>query len=87
MLEGLPVTPDITVAVKRFRYNTKVFILPPWQDIYGTDAERKQSFPVAEATYRAMAAAYTLCGYNLVTVPTGKVTERTVFILGKAEAQ
>ncbi|WP_292009487.1 AAA family ATPase [Chryseobacterium sp.] len=28
-------------CVENFRYNTDVFILPPWKEIYKTDTERK----------------------------------------------
>lgn len=31
-------------AAKKFQYNRKVFMLPPWKEIYKEDAQRKHSF-------------------------------------------
>ena len=37
----------------------RVFIAPPWRDIFAQDAERRQDFAEAERTYQAMAETYT----------------------------
>src|SRR3546814_6104687 len=42
---------------------------PPWREIFAADAERKQDFAEAHATYQAMVAVYSGLGYELVTLP------------------
>ncbi|SHL14397.1 Predicted ATPase [Chitinophaga jiangningensis] len=68
-------------AVAEFRYNTDVFILPPWKDIYQQDTERKQDFETAVATYRQMVETYTANGYTLIEVPHDVPTARATFVL------
>jgi len=70
-------------AVRRYRYNPTVFILPPWQEIYETDSERKQDFREAVDTYNVMRRIYKESGYNPVDVPCLPVSERADFVLGR----
>lgn len=58
-LLGLPVPKHVKNAADAFRYNRRVFILPPWPDIFRRDSERKQSFEEAVRTCDAMIAATT----------------------------
>ncbi|MEN3931493.1 AAA family ATPase [Microvirga sp. W0021] len=80
-LEGLSVSQDMQSAAQNHRYNQLVFILPPWQEIYENDAERKQNFEIAEATYKAMLSVYTRYGYRLLEIPRRPIEERVRFIL------
>ncbi|NIG54757.1 AAA family ATPase [Chitinophaga sp. Cy-1792] len=68
-------------AAANYRYNTDVFILPPWELIYENDAERKQDFQLAIATYEQMKKTYSSLGYNLIEVPKDVVAARATFIL------
>jgi predicted ATPase len=77
---GLPVPAHVERAARRFRYNERVFIAPPWPKIFGQDAERKQSMEEAEATYHAMTGAYSALGYELVPLPLASVAERVRFV-------
>lgn len=70
-------------CVENFRYNTTVFILPPWEDIYNTDSERKQDFKLAITTYKMMKNIYEKHGYKLVEVPRMSIPERVNFILNE----
>lgn len=79
-LEGLPVPEHVRKAADVFRYNRKVFIAPPWPEIYTQDSERRQSLEEASRTYDAMVAAYTECGYGLVELPRATVAERLRFV-------
>ncbi len=72
-------------SVENFRYNTKVFILPPWKDIYKTDSERKQDFDLAATTYDMMKKIYKKYGYELVDIPCMSIAERITFILDRIE--
>lgn len=81
-LEGLPVPAHLDTAARTFRYRHRVFIAPPWPEIYRQDDERRQSYAEAERTYEAMVAAYTDYGYELVHLPFAPVTERARFVTG-----
>nr|WP_267313954.1 AAA family ATPase [Legionella antarctica] len=54
---------SVSQAVHKYRYNPKVFIFPPWLEIYSHDTERKQDFQEAIETYQAIKEAYLICGY------------------------
>ena len=59
----------------------RVFIAPPWREIFAPDAERKQDFAEAERTYQSMAETYGRLGYELVALPCVGVAERLRFVL------
>jgi predicted ATPase len=79
-LMGLPVTDRISIAAERYRYNSHVFLFPPWRDIYVQDAERHQDFAEAERTHRVMVTAYKSLGYTLIEVPRATIADRAEFI-------
>ena len=80
---GLPVPPHIKRAASIFRYNRQVFIAPPWTEIFAQDAERRQSFDEAQATYTAMVHVYSELGYELTHLPKSSVEDRVRFILAR----
>jgi predicted ATPase len=41
-LVGLLLEDEILEACRKYRYSERVFLAPPWKDIYATDTERKQ---------------------------------------------
>ncbi|WP_213989848.1 AAA family ATPase [Sodalis sp. dw_96] len=79
----IPVPAHIINAVMRFRYSAKVFIAPPWPEIFVQDAERKQTFNEAVLTYDSMCQAYTKYSYDLVEIPRVPVADRAEFILSE----
>lgn len=79
-LVGLPVPPHFESAAQKFRYNSRVFILPHWPEIFTQDSERKQDEDEARRTHAAMVESYTDCGYDLVEVPRAPVEERLAFV-------
>src|SRR3546814_1649502 len=60
---------------------------PPWREIFAADAERKQDFAEAQATYQAMVAVYSGLGYELVTLPLASVAERVRFVRAAIERE
>lgn len=80
-MEQIPVSDEIKEMVRQYPYNKNVFILPPWQEIYETDNERKQSWEEAECTFKKMKETYLEFGYNVIEVPKASVKERTEFII------
>ncbi|WP_420346791.1 AAA family ATPase [Pelagibius sp.] len=85
-LEGLPVPAHILKAAQGQRYAQRVFLFPPWPEIFTGDSERKQTAEVAAATCRAMAATYSELGYDLIEVPRAGVAERARFIMAACRA-
>lgn len=80
-LSGLPVPAHIERAAHTHRYNRRVFILPPWREIFRQDSERKQDFAEAVRTYETMIKTYGDYGHELAEVPRASVEERVRFIL------
>ena len=76
-----PILPELRHTVQAFRYNTQVFILPPWSEIYKTDSERRQSYQEAIETYDIMFATYQQLGYTPIIVPKGTPEERAEFVV------
>jgi len=79
-LSGLSIPAHLERAAQMLRYNRRVFIAPPWREIFQMDAERKQSFEEAQATYEAMVETYSGLGYNLIPLPVDSVQERVRFV-------
>jgi len=76
---GLP-DQDVEAAIEAHRYQPKVFILPPWPDIYQTDAERTLDFDGAAAFGDLTRQAYRRSGYAMIDVPKASVAARVAFI-------
>lgn len=60
---------------------TKIFILPPWKDIYESDNERYENYEQSEIIYTHLVETYQNFGYELVEVPRDTVEKRVAFIL------
>jgi predicted ATPase len=68
-------------AAELFRYNPIVFVAPPWEEIYCTDAERKQTFKEALDVWRRVTTCYERCGYTPLELPKVSPDSRADFIL------
>ena len=60
---------------------TKIFILPPWEEIYESDDARYENFEQAKLIYTHLVETYQKYGYNLIEVPKGTVEYRINYIL------
>ena len=78
---SLPEVREILSACEQFRYNRRVFMLPPWPEVYRTDTERKQTFQEAVQVYQEMVRVYEHCGYAISEVPRARVELRAAFVL------
>jgi predicted ATPase len=58
----------------------KVFITPPWREIYKVDQERWETFEHVEEVHSDLMAAYRHFGYEPIEIPFGSVEERISFI-------
>jgi predicted ATPase len=80
---GLPIPEHLAAAVERFRYHEKVFMMPPWPEIFSNDDERKHSFEDALASYEAQLRTYERFGYQIIFVPKLDVSARADFVLSQ----
>lgn len=78
---GLSVPPHMARAAHIFRYHRRVFVAPPWPEIFSQDSERKQSFDEARSTHAAMIETYSALGYELISLPLDSVEKRVQFVL------
>jgi predicted ATPase len=62
---------------------SKIFILPPWEEIYISDSERYESFEQAQTIHEHLIKTYKSYGYNLIEVPKDSVDNRILYILDK----
>lgn len=83
---GLPVPDYLREAARRFRCHRRVFLAPPWQEIFHNDVERRHSFGHAAASYGPLRAAYEGLGYRIVDLPKASVASRADFVEGLIES-
>jgi predicted ATPase len=72
---------ELRALLSQYRYDRRVFVLPPWEAIYTTDSERDQTFAEALHVHDTVSRWYRLCGYETIEVPTGTVAERCTYVL------
>jgi predicted ATPase len=68
-------------AAKKYRYAHKVFVAPPWPELFRKDDQRRHTLEDALKEYPLTLDAYRECGYELVGLPKLPVAERVEFIL------
>ncbi len=65
------------------RYHDVVFLVPPWLEIYRTDAERRHDLAASVAEYDRLLKAYRELGYETVVLPKVTVEERVDLVLDR----
>lgn len=78
---GEPALAAVGVAGAAYRYNSQVFLTPPWPEIYRMDAARRHDLDTAVAEYERLLRAYEGLGYAPVILPRADVEVRADFIL------
>lgn len=68
------------------RYHRRVFLTPPWPEIYVNDPERRHGIDAAIAEYVRLLQAYPSLGYEPLLVPKAGVAERADFVLSALAA-
>jgi predicted ATPase len=69
------------------RYHERVFLTPPWPEIYENDPERKHGFEDAVAEYERIAMLLPKLGYDVVILPKVPVSERADFLLASLKIE
>lgn len=74
--------PAVADLVQANRYHQRIFLAPPWPEIYVKDSERRHGFDLAVAEYERLLEVYPSLGYELAILPKLSVAERADFVLG-----
>lgn len=82
-LEQTAGRPAIEVLAPFKRYHARVFLAPPWPEIFATDPERRHSLGEAISEYERLVAALSTLGYEIILLPKVSVAERTDFVLAE----
>ena len=85
-LEHMTGQPALTALGQANRYHRRVFLAPPWPEIYETDPERRHGLSTALAEYSRLIETYPSLGYEVLILPKVEVSERADFILNTLEA-
>ena len=80
-LLGRPVPPSLAAAAVRFHCHRRIFLVPPWPEIFANDTERRHSFADAEQDYAGLLRAYVRHGYDPVILPKAAVATRADVML------
>ena len=78
-LTGEPLVQSLGLV---YRYNKRVFLAPPWPEIYESDQERRHGLGEAIAEYDRLIGIYPSLGYDIHVLPKAGVAERADWILG-----
>jgi predicted ATPase len=84
VLNGEPVLE--TLGAGR-RYHRRVFMAPPWPEIYVTDPERRHGFEASLPEYHRLQAQLPALGYEVITLPKIPVSARADFVLAVLSEQ
>lgn len=82
-LTGEPISRPLCMAR---RYHPRMFLAPPWPEIYATDADRKHGFDTAVAEHERLARTYPALGYEALSLPKTTVAARADFVLSSLMA-
>ena len=80
-LQHLTGEPALAAIGQSQRFHQRVFMAPPWPEIYVTDSERRHSLDAGVAEYRRLVDAYPALGYEVTILPKVGVAERAEFVL------
>lgn len=81
-LDRLDSSNHLIELVANYPYHNKVFLVPPWRDIFTHDDARRHSYEDAIAEYEDLHRAYGVLGYSNIIIPRTTVAERVRFVLG-----
>lgn len=76
-------TTEHTLAVldQSHRYHWRVFLTPPWAELYLNDDERRHDFNAAIDEYHRLLEVYPSLGYELYILPKVGISERADYVL------
>jgi predicted ATPase len=84
-IELLTGEPVIERVASTYRFNKRVFLVPPWPEIYSVDSERRHSIDDAIAEYNRLTDVYPSLGYDIQVLPKVSVADRANILLASLE--
>lgn len=75
--------PQLEQTARENLYFNKVFLAPPWIEIFSKDHERREDVVDMLAIHHALVNTYETIGYQLVELPKVSVKERADFVLNE----
>ncbi|WP_461470673.1 AAA family ATPase [Pararhodobacter sp.] len=79
--------PDAGAKGLETRYARTAFAVPPWPEIRGTDADRRNDFGAARVDHDRLCAFYPRFGYQVVTIPRLPIDRRATWLLRQMGTQ
>jgi predicted ATPase len=86
-MTGIGISGEMDKIARDNLYNKKVFLLPPWLEIYKTDTERKQTWKEATLTFSKMKGTYLKYGYHIIEMPKDTVDKRRNYVIEIIESE
>jgi len=80
-LQHLTGEPALATLGQAHRYHRRVFLTPPWPEIYVADTERRHGLDAAIAEYQHLLEVYPSLGYAVTILPEIDVAARADFVL------
>ncbi|MBB6485252.1 AAA family ATPase [Rhizobium lusitanum] len=80
-LQHITGEPALASYGQKHRYNSHVFLTPPWPEIYVGDHERRHDLSAGIAEYDRLCADYPKLGYGLHILPKIDVDARADYVL------
>lgn len=80
-LQEMTGEPLINTLGQSFRYHRRVFLAPPWPEIFEQDPGRRHDMHAALAEYSSLLRVYPMLRYEVLTLPKIGVSERADFVL------
>jgi predicted ATPase len=71
---------DLEKTAREHLYFNKVFIAPPWPEIFAQDNERREDLIEMLAIHHALINTYETIGYTIVELPKVSIEERVALI-------
>src|SRR5262249_23479030 len=80
-LQHLTGEDQVSSLSRLHRYHATAFFVPPWPEIYVTDAERRHDFAAAVEEYERLTQAYPAAGYQVRVLPKVGIGARADIVL------
>jgi predicted ATPase len=85
-LQRLTGQPVLSQLNELHPYHRRVFLAPPWPEIYVTDAERRHGFQAGLEEYERVRRELPTLGYDVVVLPKVTPSARAEFVLSALES-
>jgi predicted ATPase len=80
-LQHLSGDDHLSPLIRAHRYNRRVFLTPPWREIYAQDDARRHGFDAAVAEYDRLLSAFPAAGYQPEVLARAPVSARADAVL------